>query len=472
MRFRLFGIPIEVQAGFLIMAVALRFPLLAGEHKAAILVWVAAVLVSILVHEFGHAVALIRYGAAPSITLHMLGGATSWNTPLRLHRYQRVIVSAAGPVAGFSLAALVWAVEALSPNLSRELPFYLAFAFDQLLWINIAWGIFNLIPVLPFDGGHILQEALGPSRARLAAMISLVAGISIAMLFLVGGFLWGTFLVGMGAVQSYQAFQAESRGRGAGDTGGRQPSPPRAPASKPAEDERPIPPEVAAQIALAEQALADDEYERAGTLAEQLLGEEPPQPAQIKALHVIGWAHLLLGRPEQAARALAAIEQLGEIDKALAAAVLREQGNTTLAREVLEAARAEGDDRKEVVGPLIQILIDQGEVGRAAAIALDIVDALSEEDAREMVRIASEAGSYEWASRLSEAVFERTGLPEDAYHAARNRALEGDDNEALVLLRRAVAAGFSDAARVWSDGALEKLHGVELEALLPPPLEQ
>ena len=125
-----------------------------------------------------------------------------------------------------------------------------------------------------------------------------------------------------------------------------------------------------------------------------------------------------------------------------------------------------------VGGPLIQILIEQGEVGRAAAIALDIVEALSEEDARQMVTIASDADSYQWASRLSEALFERTGLAEDAYHAARNRALEGDDIAAFILLRRAVAAGFSDAARLWSDAALEKLHGVELEALLPPPLEQ
>ena len=53
----------------------------------------------------------------------------------------------------------------------------------------------------------------------------------------------------------------------------------------------------------------------------------------------------------------------------------------TNAQRVLEQARARGDDRKEVVGPLIQILIEQGEVPRAAAVALDIVDALSTDDA-------------------------------------------------------------------------------------------
>lgn len=471
MRFRLFGIPVEVQAGFWIMAAALGLRLLASEYKASILVWVAVVFVSIMVHELGHAFAIIRYGSHPEITLHMIGGLTRWRGAGHMRRYQRIIISAAGPAAGFLLAGCVFAFLRLSPNLSRELPYYVAFALEQLLLVNIVWGIFNLIPVLPFDGGHILQEALGPSRARIAALVSLVCGVSIALLFLVNGLLWGTFLVGLGALQSYQRFQAESQGA----PKERPPKRPAVPTAKGAPD-APLPPEIKTQLALARQALADDQYEEAGTMAEEILAASPPPPAQIAALHIIGWAHFLLGRPEQAARVLAAVERIGPVDKALAAAVLKEQGNIPLAREVLEAARAEGDDRKEVVGPLIQLLIEQGDVGRAAAIALDIVESLSEEDARQMAGIASESGNYEWASRLSEAVFERSGQPEDAYHAARNRALEGDESGALVLLRRAVAAGFSDAARVWSDAALKKLHGdefvAELEALLPRPSEQ
>jgi hypothetical protein len=333
----------------------------------------------------------------------------------------------------------------------------------QLLWVNLIWGIFNLIPVLPFDGGHILQEALGPERTRTTALVSLICGVTIALLFLVAGHFWVTFIVGMGALQSYQRFQAESSARASGKA---------APLKRPktAAPDLPVPPEVRAQIEEARAALADDDYDRAGTIAEQVLSGEPPIRAQLDALHVLAWAHLLLGRPDQAALVGAAIERLGELDKALAAAVLRASGKDAAAREVLEAARAEGDDRKEIVGPLIQLLIDQGQVARAAAIALDIVESLSEEDARQMAAIASQAGSYEWASRLSEAVFERTGRPEDGYDAARNRALEGDESGALVLLRRAVAAGFSDAARAWSDVALEKLRkGDELETLLPRP---
>ena len=29
-------------------------------------------------------------------------------------------------------------------------------AVSSLLWVNFGWGVFNLLPVLPFDGGHVL----------------------------------------------------------------------------------------------------------------------------------------------------------------------------------------------------------------------------------------------------------------------------------------------------------------------------
>ena len=463
MRFRLFGIPIEIQAGFWLMAAALGFPLLRDEHKASILVWVGVVFVSIMVHELGHALAIIRYGSEPAITLYYFGGLTSWQRPQSVGRWQRIVVSFAGPGAGFILAGLVYATLRLAPSITRDLPYYASFAVEQLLWVNFAWGLFNLIPVLPFDGGHILVEALGPQRVRTSAIVSLVCGVAIALFFAVGGHLWVTFLVGMGAVQSFQRLQAAAAPEPVRPT--RRPEQARAEAAA-AEAS----PELAAKLAAARQALLDERYQQAALLAEAVLEAQPPRPVQRDALHVLGWAHVLADHAREAAQVLATIERTGQIDKGLAAAVLRANGRTDVARTVLEAARAEGDDRKEIVGPLIQLLIEQGEVARAAAIALDIVDSLSEEDARKMAEIACGAKSYGWAARLSEAIFERSGAPDDAYDAARARALEGDKPGALALLRRAVAAGFTDAARAWSDAALEQLRaGGELETLLPRP---
>ena len=208
--------------------------------------------------------------------------------------------------------------------------------------------------------------------------------------------------------------------------------------------------------------------------AELILSEEAPNSAKVAALEIIAWARLLEGDADAAARAIRTIEKNAEADLALIGAVLFAKDDDDAARQVFEVARAGGDDRKEVVGPLIQILIKQGEVARAAACALDIVDTLSDEDTRQMAAIAHEHRSYSWSSRLAEALFERNGNPDDAYDAACGRALDGDASGSMALLRRAVAAGFSDAARAWADDALTILRASsaaadELDAVLPKP---
>ena len=43
---------------------------------------------------------------------------------------------------------------------------------EALAFANIWWGLLNLIPVLPWDGGHILEHALGPRRVRLTILFS------------------------------------------------------------------------------------------------------------------------------------------------------------------------------------------------------------------------------------------------------------------------------------------------------------
>jgi thioredoxin-like negative regulator of GroEL len=185
---------------------------------------------------------------------------------------------------------------------------------------------------------------------------------------------------------------------------------------------------------------------------------------------VIGWANLLAGRVDDAAQAAETARRIGPTDPALIGGIAFARRDLGGARRVLEAARAGGDDRKEVVGPLIQILIEQGEVARAAAVAFDIVDSLSEEDARRMGGIAFDGGAYEWSARLYEAVFQRLHQPEDAYAAARALAQDEQADRAFELLRRAVEAGFSDGARAWSDAALEALRGDQrLSAVLPRP---
>jgi len=483
MRFRLFGIPVEVQPGFWLVTVLLGLDYLRSDFKIGLLIWAAVLLVSILVHELGHAFAVVRYGMKPEITLHMMGGLCAWAGTQRVSRLQRIFISFAGPLAGFVLGGLVWAITKAAPDLMTvesvnkitTAEVARIHTLKLLTWVNIGWGLVNLLPVLPLDGGHILEQALGPDKRRTTAIISLATGGAVALLCLVKKD-WVADVVGvhpvytgmlfaMFAVHSYMRIRDENPQDAAVAA---TPQAPRAPPKEP------LPPEVTAQLEAAREALDDDELAQAVALAQLLLNEDPPAAGKVAALEIIAWARLLEGDSDAAARAVRSIEKHGEADLALIGSVLFAKEDFAPARQVFEVARAGGDDRKEVVGPLIQILIKQGEVARAAACALDIVETLSDEDTRQMASIAREHDCHSWASRLSEALFERNGDPDDAYIAACGRALDGDSAGSLALLRRAVAAGFSDAARAWADDALTILRASsdaadELDSVLPKP---
>jgi Zn-dependent protease len=462
MGFRLFGVDVEIQIGFWITAFVLGYNWFGGGRgiqMGPMLLWMAIVLVSILVHEYGHAFAFRRHAITSSITLHWMGGHTTPQALLPLSRLDRVIISVAGPFAGFALAALAYSVQVLAEGPIRSAPPLVKAGLQILQDVNLYWGVVNLLPVVPFDGGHVLQQALGPKRVKLTAMISLLAGLGVAVYFLSVKNLLGAMLFGMAAVRSFSALRDEAPSE-----------------AQPRRDEaqEEVPSEVAALLRSARQALEDERLDRAIELAEQVLARVPgPGSGRVAAaaLEVIAWAHHLSGRLEEAEAAARRAGVLGPVDAALAAALLLARGERKEARRLLELARAQGDDRKEIVGPLIQVLLEEGEVARASAVAYDVVDSLSKDDIRQMASLSFEGGAYEWAGRLWEAAFGRDHAAEDAYAAARARAKNGEPDRALELLRKAVAAGFSDRARAWSDAALSSLRADSrhLEAVLPRP---
>jgi Zn-dependent protease/tetratricopeptide (TPR) repeat protein len=468
MSFRLFGVDVEIQFGFWIIAFLLGMPLLQDptRSKATIVVWMAVVLVSVLVHEFGHAFAIRRHRIEPSIALHWMGGTTAWRAILPLGRRSLAFISLAGPLAGFAFAAVLYVAFVALRHFNVLLPPLGQFALGQLLFVNVFWGAVNLIPVLPFDGGHVLEHALGPKRIRLTAAISFVTAAAVVVYCLTTRNLWAAMIFGMGGLQSYRRFAASA------------PQPMRA--ARRAEPREDAPSgSVATALRRARAALDDEELSRAMLLAEQVLAgttdpsepaTRPPPSAALEALEIIGWAHVLSGRPNAAAETLEAAQRLGSPDAALVGSVLLGVGKRAEARRALEAARASGDQRKEVAGPLIQILIEAREIPRAAAIALDIADSLSGDDLRRMGAIAFEHGSFDWSARLYEAIFRRNTRADDAYEAARALAKDRQTQRAIELLQRAVDAGFSDRARFWSDQALDALKAEgHLEAVLPKP---
>ncbi len=470
MTFRLFGVPVEIQTWFWITTLLLGWdPSVPGKVAAIRLaVWVPVVLVSILVHEFGHAFAVMRHKIQPEIVLQGLFGLCRYRAVVPLRRRDEVIISLAGPFAGFVLGGAALAAKVYIAGFYAGLPAWGKLAVDDLIWVNVQWGLVNLLPIWPLDGGQALASILGPTRARASALISLIAAALAASFFaIVVRQLWGAMFFGLFAIQSYQRFEAEGSSRPARASSSAAPPP---------NEEMPI--ELSVLLQSARHALAADDLDRALALAQRVLegdggAVEVTPRAVLGALEVTAWAHLLAGRIPAANEVLThamTVGGAGDVDPALIGAVLFARRELKEARKVLEAARARGDQRKEIVGPLIQILLELGETGRAAEAAIGIAEQLSDEDLTKMAQITLEGRAFDRAAHLYELVFDRTRSAEDAFQAARAWAQDDRPDKALTALEKAVAAGFSDAQRAWSDTALKVLHqGDRLAALLPRP---
>jgi len=234
LNFSLAGIPVRVHPLFWLIAL-----LLGSSGDILVLpIWVFVIFASILVHELGHALAFRRYGQRSQIVLHFAGGLTipepvSWGSGfanIGLTPNQQIFISLAGPGAGFLLAGLVIAVVLITGGsvittwllgfiplpLNALMPYggrILNLLVTLLLWVNVFWGLINLVPVYPLDGGnvsrHLLLQADPIQGVRKSLWISVIAGVLVAvagLLFLRS--IYMALLFGFLAFQSYQSLQS------------------------------------------------------------------------------------------------------------------------------------------------------------------------------------------------------------------------------------------------------------------------
>ncbi len=191
LHFSVLGIPVRVHPLFWFVAFLLG---MRGDPKPAeIITWVGVVFVSILVHELGHALSARACGWEPWITLHGFGGLASYRPSYHSPRNQ-ILITFAGPGAGFLFAGLILAFIAASGHrivigwpetimpvdfdryASRNLNLLLLY----LLYVNIFWGLLNLLPIYPLDGGQISQEVFKLVNPRDGVRLSLWLSVFVA----------------------------------------------------------------------------------------------------------------------------------------------------------------------------------------------------------------------------------------------------------------------------------------------------
>jgi Zn-dependent protease len=172
--------PIHVDLSFLILIgffVAMNYNATLGLHFA--LLWIPVIFISVLIHELAHAGMIGAFGfGASQIVLGGMGGVTI--NQRKALPWQDMVISVAGPLSSF---ALMFLCQWLRTNVAFLAQDAMLNPMLYLLAIaNFFWGLFNLIPVPPLDGGHATRDFF---RMFLPERQAFVISIWIAMI--VGG---------------------------------------------------------------------------------------------------------------------------------------------------------------------------------------------------------------------------------------------------------------------------------------------
>lgn len=414
--FRLLGFPVTIHGSFLVVVFLIGY---SGRVQVSnALAWVVVVTVSVIAHELGHALVAAPAGGQPRIDLYMMAGLTTWN-PRGTSRGRRVAVSVAGPAAGVLFGFVVLLVyRSIDPVRDSLLDVALADA----VWANFAWGVLNLLPMLPLDGGQVVYALMpGNEKKRMqrAAAVSLAVGVAVALAALAAHLLLPALLVMFFAAGNVQTLAALRR--------------------DPHHDP------LGTRLDAANAALGDGDAD--GALALLPDPSVTPPTHRTAVLTLRSAALLRLGRDREARDVLFDLPPGQRVDPTYEAAVLLATNQEHLARERLATSLATAPDW--AVRELVALLVRRG------ADVDEWLRGVGPVGAAGALRALSAAGRYADAARWGDyAVGQGVNSPYVAYDLARAWARAGNDDRALSALYQAFALGFADVKRLDGDADL------------------
>ena len=202
MVFRFLNIPVQIHPTFWIFL--LLFTNIYRNPSIESVILGVILILSLLVHEYGHALTALYFGARPTITLEAFGGNAHYNsfgiTPKR-----EFLITLNGPLLQSFL--ILFSYLFLKSGVFTDY-FYIQYFLHVTMRLNILLCLLNLIPLAPLDGGHLLRYVLtrkfGARGTRLSILIGLACMIPLApYLYSQGFFFFGTLLLIFG----FQNFQ-------------------------------------------------------------------------------------------------------------------------------------------------------------------------------------------------------------------------------------------------------------------------
>lgn len=193
----------------------------------------AVLLVSIVLHEFGHVFAARRMGGSgDEIILGPLGGAAAVDAP---HAPKAQFWTASGGlIVNLALALLAAAWMRLSGLSPLASPSWTQPWAAMFLQVNAALFLFNLLPAFPMDGGRMLQAACWPRMGYVRSMrLALGLGVLAAFLIGVAGVAWREWMLLAIAVTNFLACERERQALSDTESWGEPDFVPREPSASP-----------------------------------------------------------------------------------------------------------------------------------------------------------------------------------------------------------------------------------------------
>jgi len=146
---------------------------LAGASLAAYawlfsLQFALSLLACLVVHEYGH-IRAMKYFKMPTKGIYLIpffGGMALSDGKINT-RWQDIVISIMGPTFGLGMSLLSMLAYWLTGS-----PFFAGLAvFNSLL------NVFNLLPILPLDGGHILKSVTFSMNSKVGLVVCILAAI-------------------------------------------------------------------------------------------------------------------------------------------------------------------------------------------------------------------------------------------------------------------------------------------------------
>src|SRR4029077_9627189 len=191
---RIFGIHVGFNWSLLVVAALIAWSLATsllpssspGQSTGAY--WTAGVisafvfLASLLAHELAHSVVAMRRGVkVEGITLWLFGGVSRFSSESNSPGTQ-ALITFVGPLTSLLLGAIFYVIAIALGGGAH--PGLVTATLSWLGYINIALGIFNLVPAFPLDGGRLLQSLIWLRTGDRLRATRIAAGIGMGFAYL------------------------------------------------------------------------------------------------------------------------------------------------------------------------------------------------------------------------------------------------------------------------------------------------